>query len=79
MRKNVGIPNKYLVRSKLLLDSWKGTCLKKEKQLDPLKREADLKMLVTTDQVNQYEKSENCILAVVYCVLCKIHFQSAHR
>ena len=53
MRKNVGIPNKYLVRSKLLLDGWKGTCLKKEKQLDPLKREADLKMLVTTDQVNQ--------------------------
>ena len=36
-------------------------------------------MLVTTDQVNQYEKSEHCILAVVYCILCKIHFQSAHR
>ena len=58
-------------------------------------------MLVTTDQVDQYEKSENCILAkklfkelkenplkpisqkefVAFRdhVLCKIHFQSAHR
>ena len=100
-RVNIGIPNDDLVRSKLLLDGWKDTYLKKEKQLHPLKREADLKMLVTTDQVDQYEKSENCILAkklfkelkenplkpisqkefVAFRdhVLCKIHFQSAHR
>ena len=101
MRVNIGIPNEDLVRSKLLLDGWKGTYLKKEKILHPLKIEADLKMLVTADQVDQYEKSENCIMLkklfkelkenslkpisqkefVAFCdhVLCKIHFQSAHR
>ena len=59
---NIGIPNEDLVRWKLLLDVWKGTYLKHEKKLHPLKREADLKMLETTDQVDQYEKSKNCIL-----------------
>ena len=101
MRVNIGIPNEDLVRWKLLLDVWKGTYLKHEKKLHPLKREADLKMLETTDQVDQYEKSKNCILVKKLFkeleenpwkpisqkesvgfrdhVLCKIHFQSAHR
>ena len=62
MMLNIGIPNEDLFRSKLSLDSWKSTYLKKEKKLHPLKREADLKMLVTTCQVDQYEKSKTCIL-----------------
>ena len=32
---------------------------KKDNKKRPLRREADLKMLVTVDQVNQYEESDN--------------------
>ena len=63
MMLNIVIPNEDLFRSKLSLDSWKSTYLKKEKKLHSLKREADLKMLVTTCRVDQYKKSKNCILA----------------
>ena len=59
MKVPIGIENDELVRCKLVLENWKGCYKKRDNKKGPLRREADLKMLVTVDQVNQYEESDN--------------------
>ena len=60
MKVPIEIEKEELVRCKLVLENWKGCYKKRDNKKGPLRREADLKMLVTVDQVNQYEESDNC-------------------
>ena len=58
MRVSIRVSNEDLVRSKILIEGWKGTYVKKEKNKRPLRRETDLKMLAATDQVEQHKGSK---------------------
>ena len=60
MKVPIGTEKDELVRCKLVLENWKGCYKKRDNKKGPLRREADLKMLVTVDQINQYEESDNC-------------------
>ena len=56
MKIPIGIEKDELVRCKLVLENWKSCYKKRDNKKGPLRREADLKMLVMVDQVNQYEE-----------------------
>ena len=60
MKIDVGVEMEEVARCKLLLETWRKVYKQKENKLKPLKREIDLKMMVTDDQIKLYEKSENC-------------------
>ena len=47
----------------LFLKNWKKVYLRKDKKLKPLKREKDLKVLVSADQIQLYESSKKCKIA----------------
>ena len=57
MKIDVGVDKEEVARCKLLLQTWRKVYKQKEIKLKPLKREVDLKMMVTEDQIKFYEKS----------------------
>ena len=56
MKIDVGVDKEEVARCKLLLQTWRKVYKQKEIKLKPLKREVDLKMMVTEDQIKFMRK-----------------------